>query len=67
MADNITVFLHDGVVEGVFASSPETNICIIDFDRDTGDRDYENERWSDCKKTGMHLIIPEFDHCEPQS
>jgi hypothetical protein len=40
-------------------------VCIIDFDRDTGDQDYENARWDACKAAGMILITPEIDYCEP--
>ena len=65
MADKVTVFLHDGIIEGVFSSAQEMQVCIIDFDRDTGDQDYENARWDACKAAGMKLINPEIDHCEP--
>ena len=56
MADKVTVFLHDGIIEGVFSSSQEMQVCIIDFDRDTGDQDSENARWDACKAAGMILI-----------
>ncbi len=64
MTNEVTVFLHDGVVEGVFASSTDTNVCIVEFDPITGKRAYENMRWEACRAAGMHLIIPEHDYCE---
>ena len=67
MADSVTIFLHDYIIEGVFASSQDISVCIIDFDRHTGDQAYENECWNNCRAAGMHLIIPEFDHCDKTS
>lgn len=64
MANEVTVFLHDGVVEGVFASSTDTGVCIVEYNPVTGNRDYENMRWEACLAAGMHLIIPEHDYCE---
>ena len=32
MAEEVIVFIHDGIVEGVFATSADTHVCIVDFD-----------------------------------
>lgn len=66
MAEKVTVFIHDGIVEGVFSSSPDTSVCIIDFDRDLGEQEIEDARWKACQESGMHLITPEIDHCEEE-
>lgn len=66
MDKEVTVFLHDGIIEGVFSSSPDTQVCIIDFDRDLGEQALENVRWDECRAAGMHLIIPEIDHCDKE-
>ena len=66
MAEKVTVFIHDGIVEGVFSSSPDTSVCIIDYDRDLGEQEIEDARWEACQESGMHLITPEIDHCEEE-
>ena len=38
MAEEVIVFIQDGIVEGVFATSADTHVCIVDFDKDSGDR-----------------------------
>ena len=47
-----------------FATSADTHVCIVDFDKDSGDQDYENALWAACRERGMNLIGPEFDHCD---
>ena len=64
MTEEVIVFIHDGTVEGVFATSADTHVCIVDFDKDSGDQDYENALWAACRERGLNLIGPEFDHCD---
>ena len=64
MADKITVFLHDGVIEGVFATSPDTQICVVEFDSSIGNQTAENARWAACQAAGMVSVLPEYDYCE---
>ena len=64
MADKITVFLHDGVIEGVFASSPDTRVCVVEFDSPIGNEAVENARWAACQSAGMVSVFPKYDYCE---
>ena len=47
-----------------FATSADTHVCIVDFDKDSGDQDYENALWAACRERGLNLTGPEFDHCD---
>ena len=64
MADKITVFLHDGVIEGVFASSPDTRVCVVEFDSPIGNEAVENARWAACQAADMVSVFPKYDYCE---
>jgi hypothetical protein len=64
MANKITVFLHDGVIEGVFATSPDMQVCVVEFDSSIGDQTIENARWAACQAAGMVSVFPEYDYCE---
>ena len=66
MSNKVIVFLHDGIIEGVFSSSADTQVSIVDFDRHLGEQTLDNTRWDECRAAGMQLIIPEIDHCDKE-
>ena len=56
MAEEVIVFIHDGIVEGVFATSADMHVCIGDFDKDCGDQDCENARRADPRTHDLKLL-----------
>ena len=58
--DKVVIFIHDGVVEGVFTSNKNIKVVISDFISDLDDPKQENELWTTCQNTGLKLLAPEM-------
>ena len=64
--DAITLFLHNGVLEGGFTTDKAIEVTVCDFDSDIDDESAENSYWDECKKSGMQQFAPYIYHPQKQ-
>ena len=60
----VVVFVHNGVVEGVFTSAPDIEVTISNFDSEYDDQEREDAFWRECQNNNMHQVNPEIIHFE---
>ena len=60
--DAITLFLHNGVIEGGFTTDTGIKVTVCDFDSDMDNEAAENAYWDECRACGMLQFAPNIYH-----